>query len=199
MLKDMAKTAGVLFLITFLVSLMLVVGDYFTKDRIEQRREMEEALAKRQVLTEAYHFEDILLDQMTAAEKMAVGYNENNSAVVGYSVTTSARGYGGDITVMTGVRSDKSIAAVRILTHSETASVGSKAADNPELLLDTYREKTGPFTLFKSKTTDPQGIVAISGATVTSRGVNEAINRALELVAAYEAIPVQTEEVGAND
>ncbi len=199
MIKDMAKTAGTLFLITFLVSLMLVVGNYFTKGRIEQRREMEEALAKQQVLTEAYHFEDIVLDQMSANEKMAVGYNENNSAVVGYSVTTAARGYGGEITVMTGIRSDKSIAAVRILSHSETASVGSKAADNPPLLLDTYQGKTGPFTLFKSKTADPQGIVAISGATVTSRGVNEAVNRALELVTAYEAIPIQTEEVAEHD
>ena len=199
MLKDMTKTAGALFLITFLVSLMLAVGNYFTKGRIEQRREMEEALAKQQVLTEAYHFEDIILDQMTSTEKMAVGYNENNSAVVGYSITTSARGYGGDITVMTGIRSDKTVAAIRILSHSETASVGSKAADNPALLLDTYQGKKGPFTLFKNKTADPQGIVAISGATVTSRGVNEAVNRAFELVEAYEAIPIQTEEVGEND
>lgn len=194
MLRDMAKTAGVLFAITFLVALMLVVGNYFTKGRIEMRREMEEVAAKQQVLADAAHFEEALFDNLAEGEKLSVGYDENN-AVVGYCVTTVSKGYGGDITVLTGIHPDKTIARVRILDHSETASVGSKAESNPALLLDTYMGRTGPFVVNKNKTTDPNGIVAISGATVTSRAVNDAVNRAMELADAYMAAQTTEEEV----
>lgn len=194
MLKDMAKTAGVLFAITFLVALMLVTGNYFTKGRIEMRRELEEIAAKQQVLQAAAHFEDVFFDPLAENEKLSVGYNENSSAVVGFCATTVAKGYSGDVTVMTGLNADKTVAAVRILEHSETASVGSKAESKPELLLDTYVGRNGPFLLSKNKTADPNGVVAISGATVTSRAVNEAVNRAVALVDAYTATWTAGEE-----
>lgn len=200
MLKDMAKTAGILFAITFLVSLMLVVGNYFTKGRIEMRRELEEIAAKQQVLSDAAHFEDAFFDGLKDTEKLSVGYDKNNTAVVGFCVTTSAKGYGGEITVMTGIKLDKTIARIRILDHSETASVGSKAASNPALLLDHYIGRNGPFIVNKGKTADPNGIVAISGATVTSTAVNEAVNRAIELTELYmETWSQQAQEEVAED
>lgn len=194
MLKDMAKTAGILFAITFLVSLILVGGNYYTKGRIEERRILEEIAVKQQVLSAASSFEDAFFDALAEGEKLAVGYDEAGNPL-GFCVTTVAKGYGGDITVMTGVNLNRTVSRVRILDHSETASVGSKAETNPELLLDTYETRTGPFTVSKSANNDPQNIVAISGATVTSRAVNSAVNRALELADAYTAIQSTTEEV----
>ena len=199
MLKDMAKTGGILFLITFLVALMLVVGNYYTKGPIQMRLELEEIAAKQQVLPQAAHFEEVFPDTLADHEKLSVAYNENNAAVVGFCVTTAAKGYGGEITVMTGLNFDKTVAAVRILSHSETASVGSKAETNPELLLDNYVGRNGPFTVTKKKTTDPNGVVAISGATVTSRAVNEAINRAIELADAYTDTWVPEGEEGTEE
>ncbi len=199
MLKDLVKTGGILFLITFLVALMLVVGNYYTKGPIEMRRELEEIAAKQQVLPIAAHFEEVFPEVLGDNEKLSVGYNENNAAVVGFCVTTVAKGYGGEITVMTGLNFDKSVAAVRILTHSETASVGSKAETNPELLLDNYVGRNGPFVVSKGKTADPNGIVAISGATVTSRAVNEAVNRAIELADAYTDTWVPAGEEGTEE
>lgn len=184
MLKDMVKTGGVLFLITFLVALMLVVGNYYTKNDIQERLELEETAAKQQVLPHAAHFEEKSPDILADNEKLSVAYDADNAAV-GFCVTTVANGYGGEITVMTGLNFDKTVAAVRILNHSETASVGSKAATNPELLLDSYVGRNGPFTVSKKKTTDPNGVAAISGATVTSRAVNDAINRAITLANAW--------------
>lgn len=196
MLKDMIKTAGTLFLVVFLVTLILIFGNYFTKDRIAMRREMEEIAVKQQVLPEAAQFEDVLFEELATGEKLAVGYDADNQ-VIGYCVTTVSKGYGGEMTVMTGVHPDATISRVRILEHEETASVGSKAATNPELLLDFYTDRKAPFTVTKSATKDLGSVTAISGATITSRAVNQAVNRAAELAEHY--LTSVTEEGTEND
>lgn len=196
MLKDMMKTAGTLFLVVFLVTLILIFGNYFTKDRIAMRRETEEIAVKQQVLPEAAQFEDVLFEELATGEKLAVGYDADNQ-VIGYCVTTVSKGYGGEMTVMTGVHPDATISQVRILEHEETASVGSKAATNPELLLDFYADRKAPFTVTKSATKDLGSVTAISGATITSRAVNQAVNRAAELAEHYLASV--TEEGTEND
>jgi len=88
----------------------------------------------------------------------------------------SAKGFGGDLGLMIGVdlETDR-IAGVGITTHAETPGLGSRAKTEPEF---TAQFKGQPLTeTFKVKSDGGQ-IDALSGATVTSRGVAEGVSRA---------------------
>lgn len=92
---------------------------------------------------------------------------------------TYGKGFGGDIGVMVGVNVETDqIIGVGVTTHSETPGVGSKAKTDPKF--------SGQFKgvtlkdLFKVKTDGGQ-VDAISGATVTSRGVAMALTEAASI------------------
>ncbi|MBW1746370.1 MAG: FMN-binding protein [Deltaproteobacteria bacterium] len=86
------------------------------------------------------------------------------------------KGFGGDIGLMVGVNvNDDKIINIGVTTHSETPGVGSKAKSDPKL-----SNQFKGFGLIKSFKVKPDGgeIDAISGATVTSRGVCGGITEA---------------------
>ncbi|MFO8047507.1 MAG: RnfABCDGE type electron transport complex subunit G [Desulfosudaceae bacterium] len=86
-------------------------------------------------------------------------------------------GYGGDIGVMVGVDiSNDTITGVRVTTHSETPGIGSRAKSNPELIMPKF-EGLEAGRQFKVKSAGGQ-IDAISGATVTSKGICSGVTRA---------------------
>jgi len=86
------------------------------------------------------------------------------------------KGFGGDIGLMVGVnlKTDK-IIGVGVTTHSETPGVGSRAKTDPDFvaqfkglpLMETFKVKT-----------DGGQVDALSGATVTSRGVSAGLTDA---------------------
>ncbi len=86
------------------------------------------------------------------------------------------KGFGGDLGVMVGVNvKDDKLVGVGITTHSETPGVGSRAKTDPSFAkqfkglpaVDTYKVKA-----------DGGQVDAVSGATLTSRGVSAALTDA---------------------
>jgi len=102
---------------------------------------------------------------------------------------SSGKGFSGDIGIMVGVNiSDDSIVGVGVTTHSETPGVGSKAKSDPSFVAQ-FKDKplVGSFQV-KS---DGGQVDALSGATVTSRGVSVALTDA---GAIYERLKPQIVE-----
>ncbi len=96
-----------------------------------------------------------------------------------YTVTDSA-GYGGDIQIVVGIDLKGSITGVSFLKLNETAGLGMEAADAS--FTDQYIGKdVDYFTAVKTGATAPSEIDAISGATITTNAVTDAINAALVL------------------
>jgi len=88
----------------------------------------------------------------------------------------SGKGFGGDIGIMVGVNtSDDNIVGVGITTHSETPGVGSKAKTDPDFTAQFKNKPLGGAFQVKS---DGGQVDALSGATVTSRGVSVALTDA---------------------
>jgi electron transport complex protein RnfG len=89
---------------------------------------------------------------------------------------SSGKGFGGEIGVMVGVNlEDDKIVGVGVTTHSETPGVGSRAKTDPTFVAQFSgmpAEET-----FKVKADGGQ-VDALSGATVTSRGVSAALTEA---------------------
>ncbi len=89
------------------------------------------------------------------------------------------KGFGGDIGVMVGIDVEKDrIIGIGVTTHHETPGVGSRAKTDP-----SFRAQFKGLPIdkpFKVKADGGQ-IDAITGATVSSRGVCQAVNNAVEI------------------
>jgi electron transport complex protein RnfG len=92
---------------------------------------------------------------------------------------TSGKGFKGDIGMMVGVNiTDDKVVGIGITTHSETPGIGAKAQTDPRF---SGQFKGLPLTgEFKIKKEGGQ-VDAISGATITSRGVADAVSDAAKI------------------
>ena len=92
---------------------------------------------------------------------------------MGFVITATAKGYGGAMQVMVGLKSDGTIATVKLMDNSETAGLGSRAG------LPAYTDQ------YIGKDANLSGVDTISGSTVTSKAFEQAVKSAFE---AYEML-----------
>lgn len=104
--------------------------------------------------------------------------------IVGVAFETFGIGYSGKIMVMVGISPDGKITGIQIRAHQETPGLGSKIEGKSFLdqfkglsLLHGKGLVNGKLAVNK----DGGTIDAITGATISSRGVTQAVNKALEL------------------
>lgn len=100
--------------------------------------------------------------------------------IIGYVAVASSKGYGDNIQIMIGVNLNLEITGIEILSQSETAGLGANCENTSWLA--QFVGKSG--TLAVSK--DGGDIDAITAATITSRAVTSAVNKALAQVAEIE-------------
>ena len=93
---------------------------------------------------------------------------EAEEAYMGPTVSASAKGFAGDVTVTAGLDDAGAVAYLAVETPDETEGLG-KLASEPEFTRQ-FIGKTGPFTYGED------GIEAVSGATSTSTAAINAIN-----------------------
>ena len=99
--------------------------------------------------------------------------------MVGYVVTvTTSEGYGGVIQVSIGIAVDGTVKGIEMLSISETAGLGMNA-DTPEFKAQYADVLTEEFVVTKTGATAENEIDAISGATITSNAVTNAVNSAI--------------------
>ena len=97
----------------------------------------------------------------------------------GYAIQVAPMGFGGAIDMMVGVDKDGNVLAISIISQTETAGLGSVAAEKTskgEAFRGQFTGMSGVLTVDK----DGGEVDAISSATITSRAVVSGINAALE-------------------
>lgn len=190
--KVMLKEALVLFVITLFAGLILGFVYELTKDPIKAQEEKAVKEACQKVFAQANDF--VVYEYTPSAEvtsqaeengiKIGTVYQalDNTGAVAGYVVeTTSTRGYGGNIVLYTGVAMDGTVNDVSILTISETPGLGMQAE---KVLIPQFHEKqVDSFSYTKTGSRTDSEIDAISGATITTKAVTNAVNSALSVAA----------------
>ena len=106
-----------------------------------------------------------------------VGEFDGKKNVVAFE--TYGKGFGGNIGVITAVNVDTDkIVGVAVTTHSETPGVGSKTKTDPAFGAQ-FKDKVVT-DIFKVKADGGQ-IDAVSGATISSRGVSAAVVQSGEI------------------
>ena len=91
-------------------------------------------------------------------------------------VNCASGSFSGTLSIMVGVNSDGTVSGVSIINTAETSGLGSKASDPS--FKGQYVGKSGTLAVDK----DGGEIVAITGATITSRAVTAGVNSALAAV-----------------
>ena len=117
-----------------------------------------------------------LTAEMTAAASGAgATLTEAYEANGAHALKIVASGSQGNIEMMVGVDAEGVVTGVSIVSNSETSGIGSKVMSNENGVLDQFIGKSAADgTLSVGKNVD-----AISGATVSSRGVTTGVNAAL--------------------
>lgn len=105
-------------------------------------------------------------------------YAADNGA--GYVITSAAKGYGGTMTVMTAFNPDGTIKQLKVTEAEETQGIGSNVSTKADYWAK-YAGLDGTKELVLNQDVD-----AYTGATISSRALNSAVNSA---IAAYNAIP----------
>ena len=95
------------------------------------------------------------------------GFDETGQ-LVGYVVPTKTRGYEGHIEMMLGVDTSLAITEFKLVKHRETPGLGAKAVE--QQFHDRFKGRTlGQLEV--SKKAEAGKILAITGATITSRAI----------------------------
>lgn len=101
-------------------------------------------------------------------------------ADAGYAIKVVAGGSQGDIEMMVGIDADGAVTGVSVVTHSETSGIGDKVTGNQDGVLDQFigmsHDADGEFVMGGN-------VDAISGATVSSKGVTKGVNAAVAAAA----------------
>lgn len=190
-IKVMLKEAGILFVITLISGLMLGFVYELTKEpiRLQQEKAVQEACAA--VFSDAQFVEiSYVPDENFAAELAAEGVKlgtvfeakDAGDTLLGYVIETiSTEGYGGNIVLYIGVSLEGTLNDISILEISETPGLGMRADE--VLKPQFHQKKVSEFTYTKSGSKAENEIDAISGATVTTKAVTNAVNGGLKVAA----------------
>lgn len=188
------KDAMILFAIT-LISGVLLGGVYeMTASVIAAKQEEENLKTYQSVYMDAAGFkaneeltEKAQAADLSAYDKVSVSEIMNatdaSGNVIGHLViSTSKAGYGGAVTLSVGVTNEGEITGIGFIEINETPGLGMKAQDDE--FKGQFAGKNAPqLNLVKGGgASGDDEINAISGATVTSNAVTNAVNAALKLV-----------------
>ncbi len=168
------KPGIVLFIVGLLAAAALGFTNEFTKDKIEAQRKEKRDNAMSDIIPEAVSFED----DGTGKFYWAIGQDGEK---IGGIVFAYPNGFGGPVETIVGIGFDQTVRGVRMGSHTETPDLGSRGGE-PEF----YEQFTGvsteaPIVVIKVGTPKDNEILAISGATVTSKGMTAGVTEAIEI------------------
>ena len=181
--------------ITLVAGLALGVVQDITAGPIATQAEKSKEEAYKAVFEDASSFSEYSLDDTNQAEDLVAYLNDNgftaqtideimvaedaSGETLGYAFTvTDSEGYGGDIQFAMGVQNDGTLNGISILSISETAGLGAKATED-EFKSQFIGKSANGINYTKNGASNDTEIDALSGATITSNAVCEAVDSAL--------------------
>ena len=185
--KFILKVAGTLTVISLVVAALLGFVNSITADKIAEIDAENTRIAMSAVAPEGSEFgdkievtDDMVVAAATQSGKILELYPvTNGGAEAGYVMKISASGSQGTIVMMVGVDANKAITGISVVSHAETSGIGTKVVGNePNTagvpVLDQFVGLSGAGSLVVGS-----NITAISGATVSTKGITMGANAAL--------------------
>lgn len=189
-MKDIVKLGLILLGFGVMSALLLGLTYQVTLEPITQSRALEDQQNQQMVAPEAEEFvalDEAVLEKVRENNPgiLAIAEAMKGSDKVGYVVKSQTNGFGGPMEVTVGVDPAGQITGIRLGNHTETPGLGDNAT-KPEFY-DQFPGKDLMSGIGVNKgEPGANEIQAITGATVTSRAVADAVN----------AVKAVIEEVG---
>ena len=186
-MNNIAKLGSILFAICAVAALALGLTNQVTAPIIEERSIQANNEARQVVLPDASEFIEMDNSVFSNIKELEEGLvaevyeGKSDNEIVGYTIKTLPKGYGGKIELIVGISKDGNITGIDIGSMSETPGLGSKASE-PNFK-DQFNGKStnSELDVVKGKVSDENQIQAISGATITSKAVTVGVNAAIEV------------------
>lgn len=194
-MKPIVKNVIVLTLITIVAGFLLGLVQNITDPLIKEQKLIKKQEAYKMVYPEAAVFEedenlraensDAVMDMQQFKDESiseVLAAKDSSGNVLGYVLTVITKeGYGGDISVAMGVSNEGTLKGIEILSISETAGLGMNA--NTDAFKNQFKDKTvAQFKYTKTGAQNEYEIDAISGATITTNAMVNAVNAGLYFV-----------------
>ena len=138
--------------------------------------------AMKALLTEADDF--IEVEGASEGDVVTMFVAKASGSQMGYVAKVAPNGYGGAIEMLVAFNQEGSVEGIKILSHSETPGFGANA-EKPAFS-DQFKGKVAPLTVTKVAPAETE-IQAITGATITSTAITNAVNAAAEYINAHSA------------
>ena len=193
-MNEIAKLGIILFIITAIAAGILAFSNDMTKDLII---EVEEAASSGPEVANAVipgsvgfeKYDENVIEKIKSENDkfidLKIGKDENGN-ITGYAIRTLSpkAGYGGDIEIFLGISPEGEIVGMKVLSLSETPGLGSNV-QNPEFQ-QQYFDKNTDMTIEVTKAEPAENeIVAVAGATISSRSITSAVNNAIDIFNEY--------------
>jgi electron transport complex protein RnfG len=208
-MKSTVILSAALAAVCTLASAVLAVADHYTKDARAAAKLAEKSEALRQVLPP---FDNEPLEDAVKldAEQHAVTVfrARRDGQIVGFAGQgTTDQGFGGRIEILVGLKTDGTIRKIVVTSHAETPGLGTIATDRravrtlrdvfsgstqddrqesavpPSAYLDQYERYRVTEEATYRVTKDGGEIEAVSGATISSRAIADAVSRVAQAFA----------------
>ncbi len=187
------KAVITLLIITILSGAALGYVYELTKTPIETQNLAAKENAFKEVFKEAVGFEqfsDVSLEEINGylnssdyefekIEDLLIAKDSTGNNLGYVMQITTQRGYGGDISLSLGIDNDGTVKGISILTINETAGLGMNA-NTPEFTNQFADKNVAFFTFTKNEAKQDYEIDALSGATITTTAVVNAVNAGIE-------------------
>jgi Na+-translocating ferredoxin:NAD+ oxidoreductase subunit G len=171
----------------------------------EEYKRQEQASARVEALgcSAGAVFEETVTDSVVDGRAFVyyTAYDESHQNVLGYAFTAFGKGYSSTIETVVGVTPDGRICGIKIISQKETPGLGAKTQEvaskntlwavlsgkavSEEGVRPWFQQQfdgLGADDLVVVKSRGENGILAITGATISSDAVTSSIRRGLEML-----------------
>lgn len=154
-----------------IISGAVIAATYYVTNPVAEAEAIKaKSKAMQDIVPEAQYFKEV-------PAHTGWFYAEKDGKTIAYIVPSENSGYGGAIRMLVGLTPDGKVIKYKILKHNETPGLGDKA--NKEPFMKQFEGK-GLSALKVVKVPTKDNIQALTGATITSTAVTNAVRFAIE-------------------
>lgn len=171
-MHSVARTSLSLLAIAGVAAALLGFVSGVTAEPIAQQEKKTRDDAMKSVLPIAESFDENATD---VGQGVITSYTAGLAGddVCGYAFSVETKGFSSGLNLMIGIDSEGTVTGVTVVKHSETPGLGANAET---VLSPQFPGKKGELTVVKTGSPGETEINAITGATITSRAVTNAVN-----------------------
>ena len=169
------KLGAILLMITTLCVGLLGFVNESTLPIIQVGKQKNQEKAVQQLLPDTESIKTVKVTDQSHIDTVFMTYKSNQ--YTGSVIKVYPQGYGGSIELLVGILPDGQVAGIQVLSHQETPGLGANA--DQEDFKKQFVGKNTPLSVNKNTPKDDE-IMAITGATITSKGIVEGVNEAAE-------------------